>query len=286
MIKQKTVANKVYCKGIGLHSGLNVTLTLTPADEDTGILFKRVDNDLNAIVPANYKNVADTRLCTCLSDDKGNLVSTTEHLMAAFHAFGITNVIAEVNAPELPLMDGSAADFVFLLREAGIKEQEKPAKFLKIKKTVKVEEGDAYLEASPSDNDLHIDFDIEYPCKFIGKESYSCTLSEDVFISEIAPARTFGLEKEVEMIRAAGLAKGGSLDNVLIANDNGVLNPSGVRFPDEFVRHKVLDLIGDMYTSGYPLIGNLKASKSGHKLDNMLLKALFSDPDAWEITEV
>jgi UDP-3-O-[3-hydroxymyristoyl] N-acetylglucosamine deacetylase len=286
MIKQKTVANKVYCKGVGLHSGLDITLTLAPAPEDAGIVFKRTDNGLDAIVPASYKNVADTRLCTCLSDDKGNLVSTTEHLMAAFHAFGITNVIAEVSGPELPLMDGSAADFVFLLREAGVKEQSKPAKFLQIKKTIRAEEDGAYLEVSAADKGLTVDFDVEYPCKFIGRQRYVFSLSEDAFADEIAPARTFGLEKEVEMIRAAGLAKGGSLDNVLIANDDGVLNPGGVRFPDEFVRHKILDLIGDMYTSGYSLIGKLTANKSGHKINNMLLKTLFADKDAWEIVEL
>lgn len=286
MVMQKTLKTEASCIGIGLHSGEKVSLKLVPAAENTGIVFKRTDKSPNVLVPASYKQVADTRLCTCLSDGEGNVVSTTEHLMAALHAFGITNLVIEVSGPEMPLLDGSAYDFVFLLREAGVQKQNEPAKFLKVKKNVVVSENEAKIEILPAEKGFVIDFDVEYPCKFIGKQSYSFVLSEEGFVDDIAPARTFGLEKEIQQIRAAGLAKGGSLDNVVIANDEGVLNPGGLRFPDEFVRHKILDAIGDMYTSGYGIIGHIKADKSGHKMNNMLLYKLFDDKDAWEIVEL
>lgn len=289
-IKQKTIRTSIFCVGVGLHSGKKVKLTLKPAPEDTGIIFRRTDIDGGgASIEGSFRYVADTRLCTCISDTSAHTVATIEHLMAAVHGLGITNLEVQVSGAEMPLLDGSAKDFVFLLSLVGIQEQAAVAKVLKIKKAVTVKDKDnkdSFITLMPADSGFTIDFFLDYSvCPFIGKQSYLFNFTTDNFIKEIAPARTFGLAKEIEQIRAMGLAKGGSLENVVIATDNDVLNPEGLRFRDEFVRHKILDAMGDMYTSGYTIQGKMIASKSGHKLNNMLLCELFKNPAAFEIID-
>ncbi len=287
-LRQKTICNSISCYGIGLHSGLKIKLTLKPSDVDTGIIFYRTDIAGNgACIKADYNNVVDTRLCTCIGDGKGNNIATVEHLMSAIHALGITNLRIEVSGPEVPILDGSSSPFIFLLNSAGLKLQDSPLKAIKVKKSITVEENGSYITFLPSSSLLNIDFTIDYGSStFIVKQHYLFSLESSNYIRDISSARTFGLASEVEQIKSLGLAKGGSLDNVLVVTNEDVLNPEGLRYEDEFVRHKILDAIGDIFMSGYTMIGTMIAYKSGHRLNNIAIRKLLSDKDAWELVEV
>jgi len=277
---QRTLKNTVSCEGIGLHSGKNVRMVLNPAAEDTGIVFVRTDIG-GAEIKAVASNTGGTNYATTLRQN-GASVQTVEHLLAAFAGLGIDNARIAINGEELPVLDGSAGPFVRLIAEAGVVNQEKLRPMIKVIRPVIVREGNKQLAIWPSETasiSCYIDFD--HP--LLKEQSYSCTLSEENFIREVADARTFGFLRDVEALRANGLARGGSLENAVILDDASVLNTDGLRYRDEFVRHKILDLIGDLSLVGMPLIGHVVAHKSGHGLNSRLAAKLFEDPRNWVI---
>ncbi len=283
---QKTIQNSVETEGVGLHSGKPIQMTLKPAEENAGIIFKRTDvTDKDNIVPAKWDHVVDTRMNTCLGNNSGVIISTVEHFMGALAAFGITNLLVEISGPEAPLMDGSALDFVTLLEKAGIKTQMAPAKAVKVLKPVLFEDGKgASAKLEPAESGLTFDFEIDFPqTKVIGHQQVHFELTKESFKKLIAPARTFGFAAEVEQLRAMGLAQGASLENAIAIQGDEVLNPSGLRDANEFVNHKVLDAVGDLYQAGMPIIGKFTGVKSGHFHNNQLLRALFADPSNYEI---
>lgn len=281
---QKTLEKSITIKGTGLHSGCEVTLTLNPAPENTGIVFKRTDLPLQPEIKALYSNIVDTRNCSCLGDGKGNLVSTIEHLMGALYIKGIDNALIEVNNQELPIMDGSAKVFYDILQDLPLREQKAPRRFLKILKEVCFtdDKGNS-VTLKPAEKGLHIKFDIEFPSKIVGHQEFDRDISEDVFVSEIAPCRTFCEKYQVDYLKSIGLIKGGSLENAVVLDGETILNEGGFRVKNECVNHKVLDAIGDLYTSGHQVIGRLEASKTGHFHTNELLKKLFADQNNYEI---
>ena len=283
MIRQRTLRNTIRATGVGLHTGKKVYLTLRPAPVDTGIVFRRVDLDPVVEIPAHAKNVGDTTLSTTLI--KGDVrISTVEHLLSAMAGLGIDNAYVEMNASEVPIMDGSAGPFVFLLQSAGIEEQSAAKKFIRIKREVRIEDGDKFASFLPR-NGFKVSFtiDFDHPV-FRGRPACAevdfCSTS---FVREVSRARTFGFMHEMENLRSQGLAQGGSVDNAIVVDDFRIVNEDGLRYEDEFVRHKVLDAIGDLYLLGNSLIGEFKAHKSGHALNNMLLRELIAQPDAWEV---
>lgn len=280
-IRQRTLKSGISCKGIGLHSGSKVSITLRPAEPNTGIVFRRTDiAGSGAVIPALWDHVGDTRLNTCLSNGQGVTVRTIEHLMAAFAGTGIDNVIVDINGPEVPVMDGSAQPFVFLIECAGIAEQDAPRRALRILDPVSVRVEDKSATLMPDDS-FTLHFEIDFASKVVGRQELALDLGDGVFKREIGRARTFGFEHEVMQLRAAGLAKGGSAHNAVVIGQDKVLNEDGLRYPDEFVRHKMLDAIGDLYLAGAPIIGRFHGVRSGHALNNALLRALFSRSDAW-----
>jgi UDP-3-O-[3-hydroxymyristoyl] N-acetylglucosamine deacetylase len=284
---QKTIRNIVDCSGIGLHSGNLVRAKFIPAEENTGICFRRFEQDSKKTIEikANFDNVHSTNLCTSLSSSCGQYhVSTVEHLMAALWGCGIDNLIIELDADEIPIMDGSSADFVKMFEKVGVKMQAANKRFIEILKVVRVEDGDAFAELSPG-NGFAVNMEIEFPHKLIEKQVFRFSGHNHDFKQELSRARTFGFIKDVEYLKKMGLAKGGSLDNAIVLDENGILNNEGLRFEDEFVRHKILDSIGDLYLAGFNIVGEFLGRKSGHKLNNMLLRKLFSDPRAWKIVE-
>jgi UDP-3-O-[3-hydroxymyristoyl] N-acetylglucosamine deacetylase len=284
IIRQKTLKNAIGCSGIGLHTGAKVTMTLTPADEDTGIVFKRTDiSGGQATIAADWRNVTDSQLCTAIGNDDGVTISTIEHLMAALAGAGIDNAVVEINGPEVPIMDGSAAPFVFLIECAGSTEQAAARQAFLVKKRVVVSSGDKQASLSPGLG-FTVGFDIDFDSPAVRQQELEFDLVDGAFKSDLARARTFGFEHEVSAMRAHGLLRGGSLDNAVIVSGAKVLNESGLRYTDEFVRHKVLDCIGDLYLAGAPLIGHFRGSRSGHKMNHQLLAALFADPNAWART--
>lgn len=288
-IYQKTIAKIIEIEGVGLHSGKPISMCLKPADENAGIIFYRTDiMDRDNKVFAKWDRVVDTRMNTCLGNAAGVVISTVEHFMGALSGLGITNLIVELSGPEAPLMDGSARDFVTLIEQAGIQQQNAPVKAIKVLKPVHFDDGKgASTELQPSDSGLVLDFEIDFPqTKIIGHQQISFQLNEDEFKKLIAPARTFGFVAEVEQLRSMGLAQGATLDNAIAIQGDGVLNPGGLRDANEFVEHKVLDAIGDLYEAGMPIIGRFKGIKSGHFHNNQLLKALFADPSNYEIVEL
>ena len=288
-IFQKTIQNSIPCTGVGLHSGKSINMTLYPALANSGIVFRRKDVvDKDNIVPAKWDHIVDTRLNSCLGNQDGVVISTVEHFMGALAGLGVTNLIAEVDGPELPLMDGSAHDFVTLLECAGIVEQDNPVKALKILKKVIFDDGKgAVASLEPAVSGLTLNFDIDFPqSKVIGHEVISVLLTEKNFKELVAPARTFGFASEVAQLRSMGLAQGASLENAIAVEGDRVLNPDGLRFKDEFVAHKVLDAIGDLYQAGMPIIGLFSGVKSGHFHNNQLLRAVFADPTNYEIVEL
>jgi len=282
MLKQRTLKSLIRATGVGLHSGVKVNLVLRPAAPDTGVVFRRVDLDPPVDLVTDPNAVVDTRLCSGLA--RGNVkVATIEHLMSALAGLGVDNVYVDVDAPEIPILDGSAGPFVFLLQSAGIEEQNAPKKFVRVKKRVEVRDGDKWARLDPYDG-FRLDFSIEFNHPAIDRTgtSVSVDFASQSYVKEVARARTFGFVQEVEYMRANGLALGGSLDNAIVMDEYRVLNADGLRFADEFAKHKVLDAIGDLYIVGHPLLAAFSAHKSGHALNNELLRAMLADASAWE----
>jgi UDP-3-O-[3-hydroxymyristoyl] N-acetylglucosamine deacetylase len=281
MNSQRTLRRSVSCAGIGLHSGNKVTLTLKPAPADYGVRFQRADLD-GLEIPATVTNLAGIQYATGLARDEAS-VETVEHLLAALASLGVDNVSVELNYPEVPIMDGSAAPFVYLIQEAGIKRLSAPRRFMKAIRPVSLTQGDKRIAVYPSDH-FKVTYSISFDHPLLRHQSRTVRLTEEAFIEEIAPARTFGFLKEVEMLRQKGLALGGSLDNAIVLGDTGVLN-SALRFEDEFVRHKILDLVGDMALVGHPIIGHIVAHRGGHALHTAFAAKLLEETDAWRIVE-
>lgn len=284
MYLQHTIQNEIECRSIGLHSGKKVNMVIRPAGVDEGITFLRRNGHGSTQVRANITNVSDTTLATTIGNN-GNSVSTIEHLMSALHGVGIDNAVVDLDAPEVPIMDGSSLPFVELLHKAGLQDQGIHRKWLKVKRAVTISEGDATVTMMPS-SDFQITYKIYFDHPLIGEQSYHIVFSREVYEKEICAARTFNFLKNVELLQAKGLGLGGSLKNAIILNDEKVINKEGLRCPDEFVRHKILDAIGDISLIGMPVMGHLVAYKSGHKLHNYLMKALLSNRDNWEIVRL
>jgi UDP-3-0-acyl N-acetylglucosamine deacetylase len=283
MIRQRTLKNEIRATGVGLHTGKKVLLTLRPAPVDSGIVFRRVDLDPVVEIKAKAENVGDTTLSTTLMSGDVR-ISTVEHLLSALAGLGIDNAIVEVSADEVPIMDGSAGPFVFLIQSAGIQEQKAPKRFIRIKKTVTVTEGDKTASFRPFDG-FKVSFAIDFDHPVFRDRSLraSVDFSSTSFVKEVARARTFGFMHEIEYLRSKGLAKGGSVNNAVVIDKYRVLNEEGLRYEDEFVKHKVLDAIGDLYLLGYSLIGEFDAFKSGHGLNNKSIRELMQQKDAWEM---
>jgi UDP-3-O-[3-hydroxymyristoyl] N-acetylglucosamine deacetylase len=288
--RQHTLRHSISCVGIGLHTGRRIRLALHPAADNTGIVFRRADLNGRAI-PARFDHVVDTRLSTVIGDptDPALRVATIEHLMSALSGLGIDNALIEVDGPEIPVLDGSAAEFVFLLDCAGLAEQTAPRTVIDILRPVRVTEGDAFAELRPGregggrESGLSVTLSIDFPASVIGEQTFVSRIDRQVFRDEIANCRTFTLRQDIEALHAAGLARGGSLDNAIVVDGASVLNPSGLRRPDEFVRHKTIDAVGDLYLAGGAISGVFTGHKSGHALNNRLLRALFADSKAWRI---
>ena len=281
VVRQRTLKNAASCTGVGLHGGETVTLTLKPAGTNTGIVFHRMDIDgVHASVPARWDNVVDTRMCSVLGNEHGVTVGTVEHVMAALAGCGIDNVEIEVDGSEVPIMDGSSEPFVFLIECAGVVEQAAPRRVIRIHKEVRVTVADSEASLKPGDH-LDLRFEIDFESQAVARQELSLGLMNGSFCKELASARTFGFLHEVEQLRAAGLAKGGSLNNAVVVSGDEILNEDGLRFEDEFVRHKMLDAVGDLYLAGAPIIGCFTGARSGHAANNALLRALFADREAW-----
>lgn len=282
-MRQRTLGNAIKATGVSLHTGEKVYLTLNPAPVDAGIVFRRVDLDPVLEIPARAENVGDTMLSTSLLVG-GERISTVEHLLAALAGMGIDNAYIDVSAPEVPIMDGSAGPFVFLIQSAGIQEQDAAKKFIRVKREVKVENGDKVARLLPFDGfKVSFTIDFDHPVFHDRTAHVDLDFSTTSFVREVSRARTFGFIHEIEYLRSLGLALGGSVDNAIVVDDYRILNQDGLRFDDEFVRHKVLDAIGDLYLLGHGLIGEFRAYKSGHALNNAALRALIDQPDAWEV---
>ncbi|AOZ00852.1 UDP-3-O-[3-hydroxymyristoyl] N-acetylglucosamine deacetylase [Cupriavidus sp. USMAHM13] len=283
MLKQRTIKSLVKTVGIGLHSGRKVTLTLRPAAADVGIVFTRVDLPEPVEIPASAMAIGDTRLASVLQKD-GVRVSTVEHLMSACAGLGIDNLYVDVDAEEIPILDGSASSFVFLLQSAGIEEQPAAKRFIRVKKPVEVREGDKLARLEPYFGfKLSFTIDFRHPAVDKTGQTFSIDFADTSYVREIARARTFGFAHEFEALREMGLARGGSLDNAIVLDEHRMLNNEELRYGDEFVRHKILDAIGDLYVVGHPVIGAYVAHKSGHGMNNQLLRALLADQEAYEI---
>ena len=283
MLKQQTIAEPIKTVGIGLHSGNRSNLFLKPAPIDSGITFVRLDMEPSLPIPGKAENITDTRLASVLQIGE-NRISTVEHLLSACSGLGIDNLLVEVDGEEIPIMDGSAASFLFLIQSAGISAQNASRKFIKINKIVEVVDGDKCARLEPHFG-FKLDFTIDFKHPALDKTGQRCIIDfdETSYAKEIGRARTFGFAHEVEALREIGLARGGSLDNAIVLDEHRILNNEELRYEDEFVRHKILDAIGDLYLAGHPIIGSYVAEKSGHGLNNLLLRKLFSQPDAYEI---
>ena len=280
---QNTVADQIEFQGIGLHSGLKVKLIVKPSKPNTGIVFKRVDiKNKDNIIKANFKNVEDPILCTKIKNGSGASVSTVEHLMAAFYGEGIDNALVEIDSSEVPIMDGSALDFVDAIRSVGIEEQKQPRKFIKVLKKVELKEGEKFISIEPLNNDLIIDFELIYKNPLIRTRRKEFKLSNDN-LSSIYSSRTFCLYEDIDNIKRMGLAKGGSLDNAVVVQGDKILNEDGLRNRHEFVYHKILDCLGDIMLSGNRIFGHIITSQGGHALTNKLLKKFFSEKGNWSL---
>ena len=280
--KQKTIKEKIDLKGVGLHNGVEVNLTIKPSKPNTGIIFKRIDINSNNIIHANFKNVVEPILCTKLRNENGVTVSTVEHLMAAFYGEGIDNALVEVNASEIPIMDGSAVDFVDAIRSAGMEEQNESRKFIKALKKIEVKDGKKFISIEPLNQDLIIDFEIIFNNPLIRTRRKEFKFSNDD-LTEIYNSRTFCLYEDIDNIKRMGLAKGGSLDNAIVVQGSKILNEDGLRNRHEFVYHKILDCLGDIMLSGNRIFGHIKTSQGGHALTNKLLVKFFSDKANWSL---
>ena len=279
--KQRTLRDEVNCTGIGLHSGEKVRLSIKPAPPNSGITFIRKDLPNRHVIKAHFENVIDTNMSTTIGYN-GSKISTVEHLMAAFFGVGIDNAMVEVEGLEVPIMDGSSAPFIFLLKNVGIREQEKPKQFIVIRKSFKIDDGDRSILVQPS-KELKISYTIDFQHPLLRNQKYELCFSGKDFLREISRARTFGFLKDVHILRENGLAKGGSLDNAIIIDDFRIINEDGLRYKDEFVRHKILDFIGDLAVLGYPVIGHFVVQKSGHALNQLMLKTLMSKKRCYKI---
>ncbi len=282
MLGQRTLRNSIRATGVGLHTGKKVMMTVRPAPANQGIRFRRVDLPNSAEIDARAENVGETTLGTTLINGEAR-ISTVEHLLSAFAGLGIDNASVEVTAGEVPIMDGSAGPFVFLLQSAGIEEQATPKRFIRVKKSVLVEEGDKWARFDPYEG-FRVNFEIEFDHPIFKRRLQRATMdfSTTSFLKEISRARTFGFMRDLETLRAHNLALGGTLDNAIVLDDTGVMNEDGLRYEDEFVKHKILDAIGDLYLLGHSLIGEFSGHKSGHGLNNRLLRTLLADKDSWE----
>ena len=284
-IMQKTVKEYIELEGVGLHNGVHVNICLKPAEVNSGIKFKRTDVASDkSIIEANFKNVSSPILCTKIKNSYGITVSTIEHLMAAFYGEGIDNVLVEIDAPEIPIMDGSAFDFVTAIRSFGTKEQNLPKKNIKVLKKVEIKDGPKYISIEPFANDLIIDFEIVYENPLIRTRRKTFKFSSGN-LDSIYNSKTFCLYEDIDKIKSQGLAKGGSLENAIVVKDNKILNDDGLRYRDEFVNHKILDCIGDLMLSGHRIFGHIKTSQGGHQLTNALLRKFLSDKSNWKLDE-
>ncbi len=282
MLKQRTLKALVRTTGVGLHSGLKVNLTLRPAAPDTGIVFRRVDLDPPVDLRADPMSVGDTQLASCLEKD-GARIATIEHLMSALAGLGIDNLWVDVDAAELPIVDGSASPFIYLLQSVGIEEQPAPKRFVRVLKSVEVKQGDKWARLDPYDG-FRLSFSIVFDHPVLEKSGTQAQVdfADNSYIHEISRARTFGFMQDVEYLHSRGLAQGGSLENAIVMDEYRVLNAEGLRYADEFVKHKILDAVGDLYILGHPLLASFTAHKSGHALNNLLLRELLADQSAWE----
>jgi UDP-3-O-[3-hydroxymyristoyl] N-acetylglucosamine deacetylase len=279
---QQTLNTTIHCAGVGLHSGRRVRMTLRPAPVDHGICFIRTDVPADrAVIAARWDLVADTRLCTLLKNEQGTTIGTIEHLMAALRGLGIDNAVVEVDAPELPIMDGSSAPFVFLIECAGIKQQDQPRRMIRVLKEVRVQDGDKIVSLSPAPVSSFRAEIVYENTALIRRQEGFLRLTDGAFKAEVADCRTFGFAHEVEAMRKAGLGLGGSLDNAIVIDGDRVMNPGGLRHADEFIRHKILDAVGDLYLAGGPILGHYQGLRPGHAMNNAILRALFADATAW-----
>ncbi len=283
-INQKTIKEIIDLKGIGLHNGVEVNLTIKPAKPNTGIVFKRIDLGKNNEIHANYKNVIEPILCTKIKNESGASISTVEHLMAAFYGEGIDNAFVEVDASEIPIMDGSAVDFVDAIRSVGIDEQTEIRKFIRVLKKVEIQDGEKFISIEPLNKDLIIDFELVYNNPLIRTRRKEFKLSNDD-LSQIYNSRTFCLYEDIDKIKKSGLAKGGSLENAIVVQGDKILNEDGLRNRHEFVYHKILDCLGDIMLSGNRIFGHIKTSRGGHALTNKLLRKFFSEKSNWTFEE-
>ena len=279
---QKTINDTIKFQGVGLHNGINVNLTVKPASENFGIKFCRTDVSKENLIEANYQNVVEPVLCTKIKNNEGTTVSTVEHLMAAFFGEGIDNALVEIDSSEVPILDGSASEFVDAIRSVGLKEQKELRKFIKVLQKVEVKEGSKYITIEPLDNDLIVDFEIVYSNPLIRTRRKEFKLS-DGDLTNIYNSRTFCLYEDIDFIKSQGLAKGGSLENAIVVKGNEILNDDGLRNRHEFVYHKILDCLGDLMLSGYRIFGHVKTSQGGHALTNKLLLKLFSEKSNWSL---
>ena len=285
ILTQKTISKKISVEGIGIHSGLNVKLEILPSSPNSGIVFKRVDLKKNNIVIPNFNNVTDSTLCTTISNEYGVKVSTIEHLMAAFYGLSIDNAIVELDSQEVPILDGSAKNFVELIIEAGYRISDSPIKLIKVEKDVQVEEGSKFISINKSNVTMDIDFEIKYENSLIKTQRNKINILEDN-LTDIFNSRTYCLYEDIKKLEALGLGKGGSLENAVIIKGNSILNDGGLRNEHEFVNHKILDCMGDLYLSGYKIIGSVLCSQGGHGLTNKLLNKLFSDKRNYSLIEI
>lgn len=283
MLKQRTLKTVVHASGVGLHGGVKVKLSLRPAAPDTGIVFRRVDLPEPVDIPAQAMLIGDTRMCSCLEKD-GVKVGTIEHLMSALCGLGIDNAWIDLDAPEVPILDGSAAPFVFLIQSAGIEEQNAAKKFIRVTRPIEVTDGDKWARFTPYDG-YRLSFSIVFQHPAIDKSAQEASIdfAEQSYVREVSRARTFGFMQEVEYLREHGLALGGGLENAIVLDEYRVLNLDGLRYSDEFVRHKILDAVGDLYLLGHPLLAAYASHKGGHALNNQLARALLQAEDAWEL---
>ena len=285
LLSQKTIAKKISISGVGVHTGSKVDLNVLPSAPNSGIIFKRVDVKKNNTIIPNFSNVSDATLCTTISNQHGVKVSTIEHLMAAFYGLGIDNAIVEVNSQEVPILDGSAKDFVNLIQNVGYKVSDVPIKLIKINKKIEIEEGKKFISIDKSNVSLEIDFEIKYKNNFINTQRNKVNIYEDK-LDDIYNSRTFCLYEDIEKLNKLGLGKGGSLDNAIVVKENKIVNKDGLRNKMEFVNHKILDCMGDLYLSGYRIIGSLICSQGGHNLTNKLLKKIFSNNENYSLLEI
>ena len=285
VLSQSTIAKKVFFSGVGIHTGNKVKMSVLPSAPNSGIVFKRTDLKHNNIIIPNFENVSDATLCTTVSNQFGVKVSTIEHLMAAFLGLGIDNAVVELDSQEVPILDGSARDFVKILKDTGLKNSDVPIKLIKINNHVELEDGDKYISIDKSNTTLEIEFEINYQNKVIKKQKNKISVFEDN-LDDIFNSRTFCLYEDIEKLQKIGLGKGGSLKNAIVVKDDKILNENGLRNESEFVNHKILDCMGDLYLTGYRMIGSLKCTHGGHSLTNKLLRKVFNDTRNYSLIEI